>query len=93
MRDGGLAHIRSAVVVRDFVVRLTFTDGVVREVDLEPLLRGPVFQELRDDPARFREIRVDPVFGTIVWPNGADMDPDVLYGSALPAWQEDVQAP
>jgi hypothetical protein len=29
--------------------------------------------------AYFRMLRVDPDLGTIVWPNGADLDPDVLY--------------
>ena len=36
----------------------------------------------------FRAVRVDEELGTIVWPNGADIDPDVLYGSHLPAWME-----
>jgi hypothetical protein len=32
------------------------------------------------DPDLFRQVAVDPELGTIVWPNGADMDPDVLHG-------------
>jgi len=31
------------------------------------------------DRSLFMAVRVDPECGTIVWPNGADMDPDVLY--------------
>jgi hypothetical protein len=27
--------------------------------------------------------------GTIVWENGADIDPDVLYHELKPAWAED----
>jgi hypothetical protein len=63
-----------------FRVSLGFTDGTSGEVDLAPYLRGPVFEPLVADPALFRAVHVDPELRTIVWPNGADMDPDVLYG-------------
>jgi hypothetical protein len=33
----------------------------------------------------FRQVRVDEELGTIVWPNGVDMDPDVLHGDFEPA--------
>jgi hypothetical protein len=32
------------------------------------------------DPAVFRQVRVDPELRMIVWPNGSDLDPDVLHG-------------
>jgi hypothetical protein len=67
------------------MLRVGFDDGTVREVDLEAELWGPVFEPLREDPHLFREVRVDEELGTIVWPNGADMDPDVLHGDAAPA--------
>jgi uncharacterized protein DUF2442 len=60
-----------------YVLRLRFSDGSTREVDLEPELWGPVFEPLRDLES-FRQVTVDDQLGTIVWPNGADMDPDVL---------------
>jgi hypothetical protein len=60
-------------------LRLTFTDGLVREVDLSGDLWGPMAEPLQD-PAYFRQVRVDPEMGTIVWPNGYDLDPDVLHG-------------
>jgi len=34
------------------------------------------------DPALFARVEVDAEAGTIVWPNGADLDPDVLYAAA-----------
>jgi hypothetical protein len=34
------------------------------------------------DPAFFQQVRVDAEAGTICWPNGVDLDPDVLYSEA-----------
>jgi hypothetical protein len=68
-----------------FRLRLQFNDGAERVVELEDELWGPVFDPLRADPELFRQARVDDELGTVVWPNGADMDPDVLYGSHSPA--------
>jgi hypothetical protein len=42
----------------------------------------------RENPEVFRSVRVDEELGTIVWENGADIDPDVLYGAYVPAWME-----
>ncbi|MGH8997663.1 MAG: DUF2442 domain-containing protein [Acidimicrobiales bacterium] len=62
-------------------LRLTFADGLVKELDLEAKLLGqvgPVFEPLRD-PAYFARVRADFELGTIVWPNGADFAPDALH--------------
>jgi hypothetical protein len=75
--DGQAAH--------DFVVRLLFDDGRERDVDLESELWGPVFVPLRESAELFRQVRVDAELGTIVWPKGADMDPDVRHGDFEPA--------
>jgi hypothetical protein len=82
------ARIRTVEPLEGFVLRLGFDDGAVREIDLEPDLWGPVFEPLRADPELFRQVRVDEELGTIVWPNGADMDPDVLHGELPPAAQD-----
>ncbi len=56
-----------------------FEDGVHGEVNVTDLVRlDGVFAPLRD-PARFAEVRVNPELGTVCWPSGADLDPDVLY--------------
>ncbi len=64
--------------VRDYVVWLRFEDGTEGEVDLRSSLRGPIFEPLRD-VEYFKQVRVDPELGTIVWPNGADIAPETLY--------------
>ena len=79
-------RIQAVECLEAFRVRLTFTDGTQKDVDLDPYLRGPIFQPLRDDPRAFGAVKVDPRFGTIVWDNGADIDPDVLYRGLQPDW-------
>lgn len=76
--------VKTAVPLDPYVVRIVFADGEVRDVDIEPLLDGPIFAALRD-PAIFAQAQVDEFAETVVWPNGADLDPDVLYGAAEPA--------
>ena len=71
--------VTAARVLARYVVELTFETGETKVIDLEPLLRGPVFEPLLDDYALFKRLRVDPEAGTIVWPNGADVSPRTLY--------------
>jgi hypothetical protein len=64
---------------------LSLTDGSTREVDLGPDLNGPVFEPVQKDGALFRSVSVDEELGTVVWPNGADIDPGVLILGRTPA--------
>ena len=81
-----MVRIETVKPLAGFLVHLRFTDGTERDVDLSPFLRGEVFECLRADPVLFRAVRVDAELGTIVWDNGADIDPDVLYLQREPAW-------
>lgn len=83
-----MISVRSVTPLERFQVLLEFSTGEPKVVDLGPFLRGPVFEALRSNPALFRSVRVDEELGTIVWPNGADLDPNVLYGSHAPAWMD-----
>ena len=64
--------------VRDYVVWLRFRDGTAGEIDLRPVLRGPVFEPLKDLEV-FREFFIHPEFETLTWPNGADVSPEYLH--------------
>jgi hypothetical protein len=68
-------------VLDGYRVRLSFLDGTVGDVDLSEHLWGPMFAPL-SDPSYFRQVVVDPELGTIVWPNGADFAPEMLYDAA-----------
>jgi hypothetical protein len=60
---------------------LRFEDGTEGELDLDQFIRFTgVFAPLASEN-EFAKVRVDRESGTITWPNGADIDPDVLYAS------------
>jgi Protein of unknown function (DUF2442) len=71
-------HVLEVVVCGPWSLRVRFDDGTEKTVDVRPLLRGPVFEPLLE-PAAFARVVVDPVCGTVVWPNGADLAPEALY--------------
>jgi len=74
-----LKDIVAATPLEAYKLHLRFEDGAGGVVDLTSHLsfRG-AFEPLHN-LAYFRQVRVDPDLGTVVWPNGADLDPDVLY--------------
>ncbi len=58
---------------------LRFEDGSEGVVDISQLIQfSGIFTPLQDR-AYFAQVQIHPELGTIAWPNGADLDPDVLY--------------
>lgn len=58
-----------------YVLLCTFSTGVVKEVDLSPLLKFPAYADLKDE-AQFKQFGLDE---TIFWANGADISPEWLF--------------
>ena len=81
-----LVRITQAEALAGTRLRLTLTDGSIIERDVGPLLVGPIFDGIRDDPAAFVQVRVEG--GSVVWPNGADLCPDVLIWNGPPPTAE-----
>ena len=77
------ATVADVQVLDGYRVELTFSDGVRGVVDLASRIvgRGGVFKPL-ESPQFFRQVRVDEELGTLVWPNGADICPDLLHAWA-----------
>ena len=58
---------------------LKFKDGTEGTIDLSKHVQFTgVFEGLKDE-VYFNKVIVNGELGTICWPNGADLDPDVLY--------------
>ncbi len=81
MRAQPIHDITSVRTAGGYRLELSFANGTHGEVDVASLIsfRG-IFEPLRD-PAEFASVSVDPEAGTIVWPNGANLDPLVLYSA------------
>ena len=59
-------------------LRIVFDDGTARDIDFRPVLKGVLFGPLLDTDL-FNQVEVDPEVHTLVWPNGADFDPETLH--------------
>ena len=73
-----MVRLVEARYVRDYVLWLRFSDGLVGEVDLRDELDGPVFEPLRQT-AMLQRVRLRPELHTIVWPTSADFVPEFRH--------------
>jgi Protein of unknown function (DUF2442) len=67
----------------DYRLEVSFDDGLRATVDFKPRVLGRqgIWLALHDVDY-FKQARIDGDLQTVVWPNGADICPDVLYGLA-----------
>ena len=74
--DIDLIRVTGVEYVKDYTMRLEFSNGKVKLVNFLPLLKGKLFEPLKD-------LRNFVQFGlthwTLEWYNGADFAPDYLY--------------
>ncbi len=73
-------RIIKAVSMDDYLIKITFEDCEQRIFDCKPYLDQKVFLPLKNK-AYFTKLRIS--FGTIVWPNGIDFDPEFLYKESI----------
>ena len=65
-------------IIGPYTLRVVFDDGVERVIDFRGVLEGPIYGMLKDE-GMFRRVEIDPEVHTLVWPNGADFDPETLH--------------
>ena len=78
-----LPRVRRVRHVKAYELEIGFSDGTVATLDFRGRIvgRGGVFRPLQSEEV-FAQVSVDPEAGTLVWPNGVDFCPDVLYAEA-----------
>lgn len=75
-------RITDVRALESYRIWIRFDDGVEGEVDLSDLVGKGVFASW-EDPEHFAKVFVNPESRTVTWPDGVDLDPDVLYQDVL----------
>lgn len=76
-----LHTIKKVEYLEGYKLKLTFNDKKQKIVDLSKFSKskpGTVFYSFRYIEF-FKSVKLDRSYGTIIWPNGVDLCPDVLY--------------
>ena len=71
-------RVVSFEVTAPYTVRVQFDDATTQVINFQPMLAGEIYAPLRD-LSLFNQVRIDPEVHTLVWPNGADFDPETLH--------------
>jgi Protein of unknown function (DUF2442) len=71
-------RVTSFKIEGPFALRVRFDDDTEHLIDFRSVLAGELFGPLRD-LAIFNQVRLDSEVQTLVWPNGADFDPETLH--------------
>ena len=78
LRDWMLINVSKVECVKDFVLRVRFSDGSSGEHDFARVVAktGPMVEPLQNSQF-FTRVFVD--WGALTWPNGFELDPIKLY--------------
>lgn len=82
--DHKIHEVKSVSSLKNFHLLLEFEDGNYRVVDFRPFLKNEGLMADLIKPEFFTQVSVDRDIKTIVWPNGIDVCPDVLYENSIP---------
>ena len=91
-----LQDVVEAVPLEGYRLQLRFEDGKTGVVDVSRCVRFTGVFAALGDRAQFAAVQVNPELGTVCWPCGADLDPDVLYalvtGSDVPSLENSASS-
>jgi len=75
-------------IIKPYTLRIKFDDDMERTINFRPVLEGALFGPLQDE-TEFNQVEINPELHTLVWPNGADFDPETLH--EWPKYEEKMQ--
>lgn len=69
---GQILNVTEVIPVSAGILRVSWNDGVTRDVDLRQQMRGHAVLSMLEVPEVFRDVSVVPGGGGVEWVNGAD---------------------
>jgi hypothetical protein len=78
MMSHAIYRVTSFELLTPYTLRVSFDDDTQQTIDFEDVLAGDMYRPLRDLDL-FNQVRLDPEVHTLVWPTGADFDPETLH--------------
>ena len=71
------------VIVKElYKIEVEFNDKHKKTIDLEPVLFGSLYGQLRN-PELFKKVKINSEVATVEWPNGGDFHPETLYNWSI----------
>lgn len=71
--------VQSVIAKDNFVLSVLFTDGIKKEYDIKPLFKKwPIFQNLRDIPGLYKQVKIDSGGYGISWNEEIDLEGNEL---------------
>lgn len=80
MQDLDLLRVVDVNYLQDYTMDLSFSNGETRRVNFLPLLKGKIFEPLKEHK-NFIQFALN--YWTLEWYNGADFSPDYLYKQGI----------
>lgn len=77
--------IKSFYKVAPYTLEIVFGNNTSKTIHFLPILNGEMYGPLRNEDC-FDKVKIDPEVKTLIWPNGADFDPALLYN-----WEQNVE--
>ena len=71
-------RVISFKILGPYTLKVGFNDSTSQMIDFKPILKGEIYGPLQD-PSIFDKVKIDSEVHTLVWPNGADFDPETLH--------------
>ena len=69
-----------------YILYVKFDDRQEQKIDFKPVLVGKLYGTFQDEKM-FNQVEIDPEVHTLIWPSGADFDPETLHN-----WPEYCEA-